>query len=134
MYEVKLNPMECASQDDVIYVWAWIMHLLWLEECVVCAVIDSEWIEWFLEWKFLKWFSKSKIKRAVERLLCCWILEMENWFLRWNKDRYLEINRLWAQVENELYSKYRWIWTYEDIKKYEEMGKFVRDMFKNFKL
>lgn len=133
MYEVKLNPMECASQDDVIYFWAWIIRLFWFEEGIICGLIDSEWIEWLLDWKFLKSFKKSKIKRAVERLLCCWILEIENWFLSWNKDRYLELNSLWVKVENEMYSKYIWCWTEEDLLKYEKMVKFVNDMFRNFK-
>lgn len=133
MYELKLNEeqaemLENELSKDAFYIWIWITQVFWYEEWVICWIIDSKWIDDFLEWDYMKEFKKSKIKRAIERLLCCWILEIENWKLKFNRDRYWFINNLWITLEKEKHTNYKWMWTYEDVKKYEEMIKYVNKL------
>ena len=106
MYELKLNEeqaemLENELSKDAFYIWIWITQVFWYEEWVICWIIDSKWIDDFLEWDYMKEFKKSKVKRAIERLLCCWILEIENWKLKFNRDRYWFINNLWTTLEKE---------------------------------
>lgn len=133
MYELKLNEeqaemLENELSKDAFYIWIWITQVFWYEEWVICWIIDSKWIDDFLEWDYMKEFKKSKVKRAIERLLCCWILEIENWKLKFNRDRYWFINNLWTTLEKEKHTNYKWMWTYEDVLKYEEMIKYVNKL------
>lgn len=81
-----------------------------------------------LEWNHMKEFKKTKIKKAVESLLCCWILILENGKLKFDKDRYLELNDLWTKIEKEKHTNYKWIWTYENVLEYENMVKYVNKL------
>lgn len=133
MYGLKLNEeqaemLENELSKDAFYIWIWITQVFWYEEWVICWIIDSKWIDDFLEWDYMKEFKKSKVKRAIERLLCCWILEIENWKLKFNRDRYWFINNLWTTLEKEKHTNYKWMWTYEDVLKYEEMIKYVNKL------
>ena len=133
MYELKLNEeqaemLENELSKDAFYIWIWITQVFWYDEWVICWIIDSKWIDDFLEWDYMKEFKKPKVKRAIERLLCCWILEIENWKLKFNRDRYWFINNLWTTLEKEKHTNYKWMWTYEDVKKYEEMIKYVNKL------
>lgn len=120
--------LENELSKDAFYIWIWITQIFWYEAWIICWIIDSEWIDDFLEWDYMKEFKKSKIKRAIERLLCCWILEIENWKLKFNNERYIELNDLWTKIEKEKHTNYKWIWTYEDVLKYEEMTKYVNKL------
>lgn len=44
------------------------------------------------------------------------------------------MNDLWTKLEKEKHSKYIWIWTYEDVSKYEDMIKYVKKLVNSFKL
>ena len=133
MYELKLNEeqaemLENELSKDAFYIWIWITQVFWYEEWVICWIIDSKWIDDFFVCDYMKEFKKSKVKRAIERLLCCWILEIENWKLKFNRDRYWFINNLWTTLEKEKHTNYKWMWTYEDVLKYEEMIKYVNKL------
>ena len=137
MYGIELNQeqaemLENELSKDAFYIWIWITQIFWYEAWIICWVIDSKWIDDFLEWDYMKEFKKSKVKRAIERLLCCWILEIENWKLKFNNERYIELNDLWTRIEKEKYTNYKWMWTYEDVLRYEEMIKYVNKLLANF--
>lgn len=130
MYAININKdqaerLEKELWEDALYVWIGIAQLFWFEEAVMCWILDKEWIDKLKEWEYIKQFKKTKIKRAMENLLCCWILELKDDKLQFNKDRYIFMNELWTKVEEEKYLKYKWIWSYEEVKKYEDMIKYV---------
>lgn len=133
MYGIELNQeqaemLENELSKDAIYIWIWITQIFWFEAWMICWIIDSEWIESFLEWNHMKEYKKTKIKKAVESLLCCWILILENGKLKFDKDRYLELNDLWTKIEKEKHTNYKWIWTYENVLEYENMVKYVNKL------
>ena len=130
MYTININKdqaerLEKEFWEDALYVWMGIAQLFWFEEAIMCWILDKEWIDKLKEWEYMKQFKKTKIKRAMENLLCCWILELKDDELLFNKDRYIFMNELWTKIEEEKYLKYKWIWSYEEVKKYEDMIKYV---------
>lgn len=130
MYTININKdqaerLEKEFWEDALYVWMGIAQLFWFEEAIMCWILDKEWIDKLKEWEYMKQFKKTKIKRAMENLLCCWILELKDNELLFNKDRYIFMNELWTKIEEEKYLKYKWIWSYEEVKKYEDMIKYV---------
>lgn len=116
--------------EEALYIWIWITSLFWYEAWIICWITDSMWFSEILSWNHLKEIKKTKLKSAIEKLLCCWILEIVDWEIVFNRDRYIEMNNLWMKVDWEKHSKYRWLWTYDDMIKYSDMKKFVNKMFK----
>jgi len=138
MYKLELTE-ECkdlfdnSNPEDCVYLWMGISQIYWIEASILCWIIDWEWINSMYDSKWLKKFKKSKLISAIEDLLCCWILELVDWELKFNKDRYMYMNDLWTKMEKEKYSKYIWIWTYDDVSKYEDMIKYVKKLVNSFK-
>lgn len=133
MYKIEINQDQAKSLEewlkkDAFYIWMGISQLYGFTEAIICWVVDSEWIESIMENEHIISFKKTARERAIENLLCCWILEIVDWELKFNKDRYMYMNDLWTKVEEEKHSKYKWIWSYKEVSKYEEMEKFVRKL------
>ena len=120
--------MDSLSDDECFYVWMWIIHLFWAEAWIICGLTESLWFEEFMESKYVKQLKKSKLRNALESLLCCWILEIDDWKIKFNKDRYLEMNEMGISLNKENHKNYTWLWTYEQIREYESMIKYVKKL------